>query len=430
MMRTFFCLALLVCSLSAGAQQPNKSELDKQRAANQREMEALQQQLKDISKNKKASLAQLNQVQKKIQLREKQINLINQQIHLIEGNINQSWREVSKLKKELDTLKLQYAKSLVYSYKNRNNYDFLNFIFSSASFNDALKRVTYLRNYRNYREQQAANIQQTQVLLQQKIAGLSANRKEKNLALKDENDERKELEVEKKEKDAVVSKIKSREKELNKELAEKKRQDQKLAVAIRAAIARAQKEAIAAAAKKPVATTPSATTNNSSTKPNSNSTGTFPKSDNTNKRSVLDTDAESIALSTDFEKNRGSLPWPASGVVAMKFGRQPVEGLNGIIVDNPGITIETNAEATVKAVFDGEVVAVTSVGPVQAVIIKHGRYFTSYSNLSSASVNKGQQIKRGQIIGRVMEKEDGKGDLEFLITNEQNKNFDPEKWLR
>ncbi|MDX1938382.1 MAG: peptidoglycan DD-metalloendopeptidase family protein, partial [Flavihumibacter sp.] len=426
MMRTFFCLALLVCSLLAGAQQPNKSELDKQRAANQREMEALQQQLKDISKNKKASLAQLNQVQKKIQLREKQINLINQQIHLIEGNINQSWREVSKLKKELDTLKVQYAKSLVYSYKNRNNYDFLNFIFSSASFNDALKRVTYLRNYRNYREQQATNIQQTQVLLQQKIAGLSANRKEKNLALKDENDERKELEVEKKEKDAVVSKIKSREKELNKELAEKKRQDQKLAVAIRAAIARAQKEAIAAAARKPVVTAPTSA-NTTNTKPNSNSTATFPKSDNTNKRSVLDTDAESIALSTDFEKNRGSLPWPTSGVVAMKFGRQPVEGLNGIIVDNPGITIETNAEASVKAVFDGEVVAVTSVGPVQAVIIKHGRYFTSYSNLSSASVNKGQQIKRGQVIGRVMEKEDGKGDLEFLITNEQNKNFDPEK---
>ncbi|TAH04248.1 MAG: hypothetical protein EAZ16_05810 [Sphingobacteriales bacterium] len=427
MLRTIFCVALFICSLSAGAQAPSKSELDKQRAANQREMEALQQQLKDISKNKKASLAQLNQVQKKIQLREKQINLINQQIHLIEGNINQSWREVSKLKKELDTLKVQYAKSLVYSYKNRNNYDFLNFIFSAASFNDALKRVTYLRNYRNYREQQAANIQQTQVLLQQKITGLSANRKEKSLALKDENVERKELEVEKKEKDAVVSKIKSREKELNKELAEKKRQDQKLAVAIRAAIARAQKEAIAAAAKKPVVT-PS-TTNSGNTKPTT-SGAKFPKSDNTNKRSVLDTDAESIALSADFEKNKGNLPWPASGVVAMRFGPQEVEGLKGIIENNPGITIETNAEAAVKVVFDGEVAAVTTVGPVQAVIIKHGRYFTTYSNLSSASVNKGQQVKRGQIIGRVMEKEDGKGDLEFLITNELNKNFDPEKWLR
>lgn len=424
-MRTFFCLALLVCSLSAGAQQPNKSELDKQRAANQREMEALQQQLKDISKNKKASLAQLNQVQKKIQLREKQINLINQQIHLIEGNINQSWREVSKLKKELDTLKVQYAKSLVYSYKNRNNYDFLNFIFSSASFNDALKRVTYLRNYRNYREQQATNIQQTQVLLQQKIAGLSANRKEKNLALKDENAERKELEVEKKEKDAVVSKIKSREKELNKELAEKKRQDQKLAVAIRAAIERAKKEAIAEAAKKNTATVKANSNNNVA--PNS----TIPKSDNSNKRLVspLELSAEDVALSKNFEDNRGNLPWPVSGRVSMRFGIQKYEGLP-VDVNNPGITIETNAEASVKAIFDGEVAAVTSVGPVQAVIIKHGKYFTTYSNLSSATVNKGQTVKRGQVIGKVMEKEDGMGDLEFLISNDTNKNFDPEKWLR
>ncbi len=83
-----------------------------------------------------------------------------------------------------------------------------------------------------------------------------------------------------------------------------------------------------------------------------------------------------------------------------------------------------------KVIFDGEVSLITYIGDVQAVIVRHGKYFTTYSNLSSVSVTKGQQVKTGQMLGRVAEKEDGLGELEFLISNDANRNFDPEKWLR
>ncbi len=76
--------------------------------------------------------------------------------------------------------------------------------------------------------------------------------------------------------------------------------------------------------------------------------------------SVLDADPEAKKLSDNFEKNRGSLPWPVAGNVSMHFGLQKY--IEGITFDNPGITIETAVEAPVKAVFNGEVTAVISIG--------------------------------------------------------------------
>jgi murein hydrolase activator len=425
-----FAGLMISCSLFA---QGTKSDLERQRAAIQREIDEVRKSLNETKKNKKETLGQLSLIQKKLRLRQAEIENINKTINLINGDINSSYRDIVKLKKELDTLKLQYEKSVLYAYKNRSNYDFLNFIFSASNFNDALKRVAYLKSYRNYREQQAANIRNTQLQLEQKIATLNNNKLRKTTVLVEQNKQKQVLQVEKKEKDVVVSRLKSRESELTREIAAKRKQDQKLASAITAAIRRAREEAAreaAAAAKKKQAEEAAIAKTKTATSPGGTTT-TVVKTEPKAKKplSVFDADPASKALSDDFEKNKGSLPWPVeAGRVSMHFGRQRVEGLN-IDYDNPGITIETDAGKSVKAVFDGEVSYVFYVGDVQGVIIKHGKYFTTYSNLTSTSVTKGQEVKRGQVIGRVAEKEDGSGDIEFLISKE-NQNFNPESWLR
>jgi septal ring factor EnvC (AmiA/AmiB activator) len=437
MARVLFFLAIFLLAGSCVFSQASKSELEKQRAAIQREIDEVRNSLNETKKNRKETLGQLSLIQKRLRLRQSEIANINEQIGLIQGDINASSRDVSKLKLELDTLKSQYEKSVLYAYKNRSNYDFLNFIFSASNFNDALKRVAYLRSYRNYRAEQAANILNTQTLLEQKIAGLNENKLKKSVVLVEQNKQKQVLEVEKKEKDAVVTKLKSREKELLTEMAAKRKQDQKISVAINAAIRRARevaaREATAALKKKQAADLANVSKNKPAAGSNTNSgaaevakeTRTAPAA------SVFDADPESKALSDDFEKNRGSLPWPIeSGRISMHFGRQKVEGIESISYDNPGITIETSAGKSVKAVFEGEVAAVMNIGPVQGVILKHGKYFTTYSNLASATVSKGQQVKRGQVIGHVAEKEEGQGDIEFLISNEKNQNVNPESWLR
>jgi len=66
---------------------------------------------------------------------------------------------------------------------------------------------------------------------------------------------------------------------------------------------------------------------------------------------------------------------------------------------------------------------------MSAVMIKHGKYFTTYSNLSSTQVTKGQSIKVGQVVGRVGENLEGDGQLDFILTREAQM-LNPQSWLR
>ena len=428
-------LLLLLFLVRGLAQTPapaqTRSDLEKERAAIQKEIEDVKRSLDETHKNKRETLGQLALLQRRLRLRESAINNINAQINMIEGDMNESWREILKLRNELDTLRIQYAQSIVFAYKNRSSYDFLNFIFSSTNFNDALHRIQYLKSYRSYREERAENIRRTQGLLQSKIDGLKVTRTEKEEAVKKQSKERELLEGEKKEKDAVVNQLQSQEKELKKEMAAKQKQDQKLSGAIAAAIRRAtdaaMKEAKKNAASKAVADRAAATNLAKSTgRPDDNSTPVEPATLNTVKtaaKSVFSSEAD-MNLTGNFEKYKGRLPWPVSGTVSMQYG--PHEYIKGIIHNNAGVTIDVTAGAAVKAVFEGEVQSVMNIGDVQAVMIRHGKYFTTYSNLSTVSVTKGEHVSTGQILGRVGEI----AQLEFVLSDDKNRNLDPERWLK
>ncbi|HKH61805.1 MAG TPA: peptidoglycan DD-metalloendopeptidase family protein [Flavitalea sp.] len=420
-MRVLLVLVFTIMLAGVSTAQ-NRSELEKQRSEIQREIEDVKRSLSQTKKNRKESLGQLALLQKKLRLREAAINNINQQINVIQGNINQSRNEISRLKRELDTLKVQYEKSVVYAYKNRSNYDFLNFIFSAASFNDALKRVEYLKSYRSYREQQSTNIKNTQALLQNKISTLELTRREQNEVLSKQQKEKMVLVEEKKEKDVVVSKLKSREKELSKELSSKQKADNKLRASIKAAIDReirlARQKALEEENRKkaasPEVTRPAATVR---------------KEDVAKKRSVFDDVPGGEIISDNFEKNRGKLPWPVDkGHIKIGYGTYsiPETKLKG---NNPGLTLETEEGSSVKAIFDGDVISVFDVDGESNVIIRHGKYFTTYGRLSSTSVSKGQKVKTGQVVGRASSNEDGNGEIEFLLM-EENRKLDPALWIR
>lgn len=440
MMLTGF-LAMSVSVALFAQQQPGSSdELKKKQAEIQREIDELRSTLKVTKKNTKAGLLQLAMVQKKLRLREQAIGNISQQINYIEGTIGKSKNEIARLKTELDTLKQQYAKSIVYAYKNRSNYDFLNFIFSAASFNDALRRVQYLRAYRLYREEQASTIKNTQTLLHDKIAGLENSRKEKDAVLQKQEKQKGELEDEKKEKNEILSKLKAREKEISKELTSKQKADQKLKVAIRAAIdreikiardkalaeARAREAAEAAEAAKKAAAEPKATTP-ATAAPLAKAE---PKKEvKKASGSVFESTPEGSRITGSFESNKGRLSWPIEkGNVKIHFGTYAIEGtkLRG---NNPGITLATEAGAVVKAVFEGEVSRIFDIDGNWSVLVRHGKYFTVYSNLSSVSVAKDQKVTTGQMLGRAAENDDGNGEIEFLLMQE-NRNLDPESWIR
>lgn len=413
---------LFICLVSAPLFAQTSEDLRKQQAEIQREIDELKKSLESTRKNKKAGLGQLALVQKKIRLREEAIGNINNQINIIQNTIDQSRGDITRLTRELDTLKSQYAKSVVYAYKNRSNYDFLNFVFSASTFNDALKRAQYLKTYRNYRQQQAETIRNTQSVLKNKIAGLESTRKEKDEILQKQQKEKLVLVEERKEKDEVVSKLKAREKEISKELTAKAKADKKLRDGIAAAVRREMDKARAAAKREETAAARNNANNNNSSTNNSTAKPTRPKS-------VLEVTPEGAIISADFEKNKGRLPWPVEkGNIKIHFGSYKIEGTS-IIGNNPGLTLETDPGASVKAIFDGEVTAIFDVEGSTNVLIKHGKYFTTYGNLQSSNVSKGQKINAGQTIGRASSNADGNGEIEFVLMLE-NKNLNPEPWIK
>jgi len=442
MLKYFFCLIFCFTALFSFAQK-TREELEKERNDLKREMDEMEKLLKANKNETKASYVDWQMISKKVNLQDRVIENLNKDLRVLDNNMYTIQKDINRYDRVLDTLKQEYAKSMVYAYKNRSNYDFLNFIFSAENFNDAIKRVAYLKSYRSYREMQGQNILRTQNLRKQRIEDLGGAKVKKNTTLQVQSKEMQTLEEQKKEKDRILADLQKQGKQLSNQMAAKQKQMKKVNGAITAAIKRAQDEARKAALAKAaederrrkeadrLAAKNNTPTNNPSTNPTTTTTKTVKtpaaKAPAKKVESILLND-DNIKLNTSFEKTKGSLPWPVdNGGVSMHFGNNPLPDGGSIVTTCT--TIATAIGTPVKAIFDGEVVAAYPNDEQPFVVIQHGKYFTTYTNLSGVTVSKGQQVKYGQVLGKVAAGYDGRGSIDFYMSNESS-SFDAEKWLR
>jgi len=428
--RIYLFLALVFSACFLFAQTEDKAQLEKERQDIQKEIKQIQGEYDKLKGKTKQIVGQYNLIDRKIKLQNKYISNISKELRMIDDDIYMSNVEIYRLSKLLDTLRAQYSRSVVYAYKNKSNYDYLNFIFSASSFNDAVKRITYLKTYRTYREQQVNTIKETHALIAKRKTDQLGKKKQKDDALQNQTVQARALEGQKKEKDVVINQLKSQEKDLQKQLTAKKKKDKDLQNAITSIINR-EIAAARAAAKKKADEEAAKNVKPVTTDPNVSKSTTPATKPNVVRESVVFNSAEDLKLNADFEKNRMRLPWPIDqGTVCIHYGPYQIEKTK-IKGDNPGITICTPQPGnSVKSVFDGEVVSVFNIGDSKSVMIRHGKYFTVYSNLTSVTVSKGSNVNTGQSIGKVgVDEETGEGGkLEFLLMVE-NKKLNPEQWL-
>lgn len=468
MFKRLLTLIILVFSLQVvpSFAQESKEDIQKKQNQLQKEIEQLNKTLTQIKANKKTSLGELSLVQRKIDARQELIGNINRDVKRLDNTIFKNAREIYRLRKERDSLKLDYARSIVFAYKNRSNYDYLNFLFSATSFNDAVKRLTYLKSYNSFRETQVSTIMKTQNQIENNNTQLSNNKKEKSTTLKEQSSQLNVLEQDRKEKDNVVAKLKGQEKNIAGEIKTKEKTRQKLNAALQAIIKReiaeakkkAEAEALAkkkadeakkkaeadALAKKKAEDAKKAAEISNAKKTTDNNTANSGNSATNNPvvetpvvkpvvkektYSSLESTEEDRNRSLNFETNRGNLPWPVgSGYISIHFGPYMLtEKLKG---NSDGIEIQVPAGTAVKAVADGVVASVFDLGGEQAVVVRHGKYFTTYSHLSSVNVGRNSEVRAGTVIGKAMSNEGGEGQVLFMVTNDKGTNLNPESWLR
>lgn len=443
----FILFSTVVLSMHASAQaSDSREDLQKQEQTLRKELEELNQLLEKTKKNKKNSLGQLEAIRSKISKRKSLINGIAKQVKILDDAIYNNQLDVQRLNKDLDTLKSRYQKSIVFAYKSRSGYEYLNFLFSANSFNDAVKRITYLKSYRQNREAQASAIDLSQTDLNAKINILGANKKDRLKTLVVQNEQLKVLVVDQKEQDKIVKQLKSKEQEITAQVRQKEAQRKKMQSALLTIIRREtleaerkEKERIAKlkstndAGKTAVKNNNEAIASTKTSARNSkvgNVEGGLTSTTDNRPYSALETTEEGREASILFENNRGNLPWPVDrGNVYIHFGVENIPGTK-LNRKSDGIELALPKGSAVKSVANGVVKYTGDINGDLTVFIQHGKYFSTYTHLSSINVSKDQEVRAGTLLGRSGINLDGEGALLFMINNEKGAFFDPENWLK
>ncbi len=384
--------------------QNNKAELEETKQKIEAEINLTTQLLEETRKSKTMSINEMAMLQKRISQRGNLIATLRSQINLIEKKLGRTSLELEKTENDLAAMRKEYAKMILFANKNRNGINQLMFIFASEGFNQAYRRMKYLKQYSAMRQEQIKKITLSQQQLTEQKQKLENEKKEKQNLLDAEQQQQILLATEQKQVDQVLNRFNQKEKDLQGELRQKERDAQKLQKQIESIIAEEIKLAgIKATEAKP------------SVKPDK----------------LMNLTPEEKQLSTSFTQNRKRLPWPVErGMITGKFGSQPHPVLKKVITNNNGIDIACPSGSRSRAVFEGVVISVTKITPSNnAVIIRHGDYFTVYSNLDMVSVKRGDRINTRQDIGRVhTDKAEGKTTLHFEVW--QGKSLlNPELWL-
>jgi murein hydrolase activator len=127
---------------------------------------------------------------------------------------------------------------------------------------------------------------------------------------------------------------------------------------------------------------------------------------------------------------RGQLPWPAEGKVRSGFGRHKHPRFDTYTVQN-GVEIDSPVDSPVRTVYEGTVVFADRFrGYGLMVVVDHGsKHHTLYAHLAETSVEVGEKLAAGEVLGTV-----GATGLEgpglYFEMRFQGRPEDPADWLK
>ncbi|MEM8585601.1 MAG: peptidoglycan DD-metalloendopeptidase family protein [Bacteroidota bacterium] len=381
---------LLVFSLSLSiAAQSSASELRERRRQLISELQETTQELEATQEQRSAAIQRLNLIQRQIEQRRALIETLNAEIEINQQRSARNELVVVSLEDDLARLRQEYAQTVRAAYRAQRTNSWLTFILSADSFNSSFRRYRYLRQYQDYRTRQSRLILQTQQMLNQKLDELEEQRLEKEELLLAANDQDLELRTAMGSQTALVDQLNRDERQLVERVRRQRREQEELDRSIEAAIA-AEIEA---------------------RRRRERETGTR---------------ENSTAAASTFEGNRGRLSWPAAGEIVKPFGRQPHAEVPSVTIMNGGVDIQTTPGARVKAVASGEVISSRSVpGYRQVMMVRHGEYYTVYSNLDRTVARVGDTIDAGATLGFMAQ---DRKPLHFEIWSGRER-LNPSNWL-
>ena len=391
-----FLFLLSVIQLNAQDYQARQKKLEAQKISLKKEISQINSLIDESKKRSKNLADDLEDLQLKILVRDKLININNSQLNNLTNIINNQNDRIVDLEINLTNLKNEYEKIIYNSYKKRSTQMKLMFLFASENINQAFKRFQYFKQYSKYRKKQADRIVQIQQEIEKNVDSLVISKSQKEKLIEENKDVKQSLTKEQQQQDNLFKGLLKNQKDYAAQIDKKEKQakliDNEIQKLIRLAIAESNK--------------------------NNNSIN-------------FALTPEGRLISSNFQANRGRMPWPVKeGVIVRRFGTQPHPVVRTTTINSNGISIATSPNSIAYSVFDGEVLSVYGFsGGNPGVLIRHGKYISNYQNLSSIFVKKGDKINANDEIGVVFTNEsNGKTVLKFNIFNEL-KPENPTIWL-
>ena len=387
---------LLAVSVRASAQDTSLQE--SKRAALEKEIAQLEQQIAENVSRSSSALNDLTLIRRQVEARKALLAESEREIGRISDSIGVTSANIASLQARIDTLTLYFERLVRSAYRNRDARVWYVYILSSRNFGQATRRYSYLKNLSETMNGEAAEVKRMRAGLELQLSRLDSLKTEATQLRDERAAELARLRAEEERSDNLVSQLNRYRTRYQRQLATKRRQVEDLNREIERIIA----EYMAAQEAKEK------------------------EAEKTGRPAA----AVDYKLAAEFESNKGRLPWPADGPVLEKFGRHNHPVYTNIVMPfNNGISIGLAKGSAVKAVFDGEVRNVIAMpGYNMCVLVQHGNFFSFYCKLGQVSVKAGDKVSTGKVIG-IVDTIDGQTQLHFQIWKGKSPQ-NPEIWLR
>ena len=380
-------MAVMACPVFAA---DSVKDLQKKQRQLQAEIEQTNKMLKQTKKDESATMNKLQLLNQNIKTQKKLIHTLDSEITALNREMKRLSNTRDSLQVILERYKADYAQMVRQSHYARMQQSPLLFLLASDSFQQLARRTRYLQEFAHFRQEQVRRIENTQAEIDTQNELLENNKADKQAALSTRKREQANLQRDERKQKNMLNQLKSKEKDLNKQIKQKQKKVDELNRKIDEMVRK-----------------------------------------QTEKASKTTLTKEQQLIAGGFEANKGRLPWPVEkGMISGHFGKQQHPVYSQVTIDNKGIYLQTTAGTKARAVYKGEVTSCFMVGGTYAVIVQHGNYRTVYSNLSKLSVKQGDKVDTKQAIGTIFTdpEQDQKTELYFQIYKDKNIQ-NPELWI-
>ncbi len=385
--RTSLLLLLLLFSGLATSQSAEVLRSKRNRLL--KDLEKTNRELAETRERKGAAVGQADLLRDQIEQRRELIATLREEIHRNASRMRRDSGVIIALNDDLDRMRTEYGQALIVANRARLSQGWLGFLLSADGFNDAFRRLAYLRQYRTHRKQQNLVIRRTRSALNDRYERLTFQRFEQDSLLLAAGNQGTTLEQELADQTQLVERLSNSEKGLLQRIRRQRKEQEELNRSVERAIVNSIKEE--EERKKEVVP----------------------------ERSLVGGSGASITA------RRGRLAWPVSGEVVRPFGEQPHPDVPSVRIKNSGIDISVSGGTQVEAIYAGEVISVRTIpGYRNTVMIRHGDHYTVYSNLDAPTVTRGQQVDAGTPLGSSV----ADAPVHFELWRGRTPQ-DPQRWL-